>query len=1031
MAYRNSTLLKELPYSNLNNFQLKLCLDTTKIKFNDLITQNPLHKTLIQATTYEAFETISCKYYEQDKFINMTKETPIQMSILHINLQSSFKNLALLKANLIILGLDFDIIVVSEIGNHPKMKLYNVMKDNYDIEYAPPDSCKGGLAVFINKKNKYNVMDEMKIIIPEKIEDIWIQVYINNTIYYIGAIYRHPNQKTEQFTDKLNESINKLIKKNKNIIIVGDINISLLKTDPKSKAYLDTLLNNSMIPAINLPTRITDYSMSLIDHINVYRTQSSLKNKIISGNILLDISDHLPNFMIIEGKPKLNNKERPKIRIFSERNKAKFLDELKNSNWEVVYANDNANEAYDLFIKKFKKIYNKCFPLVKISRSKFKDKPWITKGLKISTRHKNNLYVKQLSNPDDYKLKYQTYKNKLSKALDIAEKNYYSNKLTQDQNKLSQIWNVYNELLNKEKTKEPPKIAKLIIDNHEITKDKDISNALNNYFATIGKTLAETFPKNTNFKVYLNNPNLNSFYQTEISEEEITKEIEQINVKKSPGMDDIKPMAVKLAIPYISKPLSHIYNLSFLTGQVPDQLKIAKIIPIFKKKEKYLPVNYRPISLLSIFEKIMEKLMYKRIYAFLTKFKIIIKIQFGFRNNHSTNLAVTEIVTSIKELINDKNNVLGIYCDLSKAFDTVDHDILLYKLNHYGIRGNTLKWFKSYLSNRKQSTYINQTYSDVLENNIGVPQGSVLGPLLFLIYINDIINITPHEDPNINIRLFADDTNIFISDKSIDNVYNIAQTTINKLYSWFSNNKLTLNTDKTFYSLFTNKNVTNPKKLFIENKEIKKVQSAKYLGIYLDDKMNWNDHTNKLKCKLMQLNSALHYLSRFINDDHARRIYYAYVYPHIIYGIENYGLTSKNNMKKIQISQNKIIKTLFKKDNRYNTDDLFKETKLMNVVNVCKLQQCCFVYKQKNQILPNIFNNYYITNIQVRQQSTRQNSNIYIPNIYLSEKAQRNIKYSGAILWNELPQNIQQSNTIHTFKKQLNKHLLNTQNSTT
>ena len=519
--------------------------------------------------------------------------------------------------------------------------------------------------------------------------------------------------------------------------------------------------------------------------------------------------------------------------------------------------------------------------------------------------------------------------------------------LLREKNKLNQIWKVYNELIGKAKS-DKNKINSLLIDNEEISGKSNISNAFNEYFASIGNKLGENFTNNGEFKNYLNNPNLNSIYLETISEEEIKKEISKLVNKKTPGNDDIPAWLVKLSSNFIAQPLSWIFNKSIENGHVPSQLKISKIIPIYKKGDKKCPSNYRPISLLSIFNKILEKLIYKRLYEFLNKFNILYNYQFGFRRNHSTMLALTELSTKIRELTESNNYTIGIYLDLSKAFDTVNHDILIYKLNYYGIRGKALNWLISYLKNRQLTTYVNQTYSNLKISNIGVPQGSVLGPLLFLIYVNDIFKII---DPRSNeeIRLFADDTNIFITNNSLNQTFKQAQLTLNKISNWFKNNQLTLNIEKTSFSLFTNKtNVNNSNRLKVNGKEISQVHSTKYLGLYLDDQLKWTKHSLHVKNKLNQLTGALRYLTKFINNEQAKTIYYAYIHPHIQYGLENYGQSNLKNTKIIQTAQNKALKILFKKDPLFNTTELYRETQLLNVNSLKDHLTLKFEFKQRN-----------------------------------------------------------------------------------
>ena len=302
---------------------------------------------------------------------------------------------------------------------------------------------------------------------------------------------------------------------------------------------------------------------------------------------------------------------------------------------------------------------------------------------------------------------------------------------------------------------------------------------------------------------------------------------------------------MKAYVDPISGPLTLIANMSFANGHFPSQLKLAKVIPIFKKNDVTYPGNYRPISLLSILNKVFEKLMYSRLYKFLTKHKILYSYQFGFHENHSTSLALIEIVDNIRQSIEDGNYTLGIYLDLTKAFDTVDHTILLRKLQHYGIRGITNDWFKSYLTDRKQYTLANGEKSDIENIKAGVPQGSVLGPLLFLIYINDVPNCTYEK-----LRLFADDANCFIIHKDPIILKQKAISTITNINEWLTANKLLISLPKTCYTIFSAQNKSIPENLKstkIGQTVIKRTASTKYIGIILDEKLDWHEHIQQLK----------------------------------------------------------------------------------------------------------------------------------------------------------------------------------------
>ena len=260
---------------------------------------------------------------------------------------------------------------------------------------------------------------------------------------------------------------------------------------------------------------------------------------------------------------------------------------------------------------------------------------------------------------------------------------------------------------------------------------------MNDHFVTVGEKLVENLMRNNpitynnDYKCYLNTAIKESLFINPVTEHELLLLIRNLNSNKSPGPDNIAPGLIKIAAPALIEPLLHIYNQSLMTGIVPDKLKIAKVIPVFKKGDHYVASNYRPISLLSIFDKILEKLMYTTLYSFLTKNNVLYKYQFGFRRNHSTALALIEVLDNIYRKLDENETVLGIYLDLQKAFDTVNHEILLYKLHYYGICGIGYNWFINYIDNRQQFTSVDQVHSNLAEIKCGVQQGSVLGPLLF------------------------------------------------------------------------------------------------------------------------------------------------------------------------------------------------------------------------------------------------------------------------------------------------------------
>ena len=541
----------------------------------------------------------------------------------------------------------------------------------------------------------------------------------------------------------------------------------------------------------------------------------------------------------------------------------------------------------------------------------------------------------------------------------------------------------------------------MLIDNKKVSDPQEITESFNKFFCDIGEQLASNFSNNNNsdFKKFLKDPAPQSFFLRKTNVIEIIDTVKKLKNSNSTGHDDFSNKFIKLSLPILAPALVKIFNLSLSSGIYPDKLKIAKVIPIFKKGATTSINNYRPISILSSINKIYEKILYTRLIKYIDKFQLLYKYQYGFRKNHSTDHALIELIDQIRFSIDNNQMTCGIFVDLSKAFDTVNHQILLNKLEHYGIRGKALKLFESYLTGRKQYVQINDNKSQTRSISCGVPQGSVLGPLLFLIFINDLPNCSPLG----NFRIFADDTNAFFHCNNIDELISTGKLIMSALNTWFSANKMTLNTDKSTFTIFksSRKIIPNiPDSIKFLNLEIKRTPTIKFLGLILDENLSWNPHINDLCSKLKSLFHIFYYIRDYISKKDIQTIYYSLIYSRIKYGINIFGNAGSVKIKKLQTLQNQLLKVLSEKKYRYPTEKLHKELELLLVEDIAKQELLTFVHNFFSNSLPPVFDNYFDT-FDHPYQTRNGSKSIRIRN-HSSETAAASVLVKGASLWNVL-----------------------------
>jgi hypothetical protein len=450
--------------------------------------------------------------------------------------------------------------------------------------------------------------------------------------------------------------------------------------------------------------------------------------------------------------------------------------------------------------------------------------------------------------------------------------------------------------------------------------------------------------------------------------------------KTSCGYDGISPKFIKQISDEIVSPLSHIANLSLEKGLFPSDMKISKIIPIYKNNDPTLVKNYRPISLLPAFSKIIERLVYNRLYKYISLHGILSPSQYGFQKNMSIEMAILEMQDRIIKALSNKLWCIGVFLDLSKAFDTLNHNILLSKLSYYGIRGTSLNWFHSYLENRSQFVSFIDKDSEYKKTICGVPQGSILGPLLFILYINDFSNISQDNQK----ILFADDTNILYTGPDINSLIPHINSSLDNIYRWFSANKLSLNVEKTNYVVFHRfrqviPNFSHP--ILIDSRQIKRVNTVKFLGIYLDQNMNWKEHISVKSNQIAKVNGILCRLKHQLPHNILKTIYNSLVLPHINYAVTSWGNTANNELKRIKILQKKSIRILSNSKYISHTEPLFKKLRLLKVEDIFKLNCCKMYHKLTKGLTPSYFHTELETNSHIHAHNTRQQNLIHTNSI--------------------------------------------------
>ena len=1046
-----------LPFYNIENDQLFLSA------INEMYAQRsvPLDFESLNEMTYNVFEldfddimnelndldpdlcyynqlisNTNSNYYSEESFNRTLAQSSSNnlpfFSILHANIRSFFANRDSLCNLLPSTSNLVSIICLSETWLTPDNADLATI-DGYDHESRVRlHKTGGGVSVFISNTLKHIVRGELSAIEPH-IECIFVEIdkgslsADRNVI--VGCIYRPPKASIVDFNESLKITLDTISKENKFLYLTGDFNIDLLSTSQNTytpaSEFTELLFSYSVFPTINKPTRITSSSATIIDNVFV----NNLHNQVItSGIIASDVSDHCPIFCSTPFSIRNNDSDKYiSKRTFNDNSRARFSNMLEQIDWNQSLHESECQSAFTSFYNEYKRCFDTCFPLRRVKLGYKNRKVWLSAGLKESIKKKNKLYCIYLKSKNETdKHVYFNYKRRLRSLMRSAERNHYDDMFSQCQGNLRKSWGIIKEIINKHRDSSRGSEKTFLIDGANTSDKKTICNAFNKFFVNIGPNLANTIPQSNTNPTSLLERNSSTMFARPTNEVEIQNIIRDLR-NSAPGPDNIPAAIIKHSAMYIGQVLSHIINLSLSEGVVPDELKIAQVKPLFKSGDASQINNYRPISLLPCFSKILEKCMATRLFEFIDRHSILYKYQFGFRPKHNTSMALHHLVDKVVESLDSSQSIVGVALDFRKAFDTVDHTILLGKLYEYGIRGSLHHWFASYLHGRRQ--FVSWLGADSTTSLIrcGVPQGSILGPILFLLYINDL-----PRSCSLTSIIYADDTNLFVTGRNIEECINKINTNSLRLLDWIHSNKLSLNLDKTQYIVFS-KRKTPPTqhKLLIDGHIIQRVPSMKFLGVYIDEHLSWRCHISYIRGKVSRSLGMLRCAKPNLNQNTMVTLYYCFIYPYINYCIDVWGQCSEDLFLSIFRTQKKAVRLISSSHRRAHTATIFNRLNILPLRCVYIYSCALFMFKHHHHLLPAVMSELFSLNTSVHHINTRQRTLLHVPRL-ISTFSKKSIRYRGVFIWNQIPTHpcsIDIDVSVSSFKSSLRLLLVNNNNA--
>jgi len=953
------------------------------------------------------------KYYSVEAFSHLLEEKNCKFFIFNFNVRSFSKNSDEICGILGKLSNRPDVIVFTETwfteGTVAELDGYNSFH-TYRNELRG-----GGVSIYVSKQYSGSYVSQWSYV-DVFIEMCTVNIKVRDDNIVVHGIYRPPDMNVRVFNERLSNLLDD-VRQTKHVFLVGDFNLDSVNQTAPAVDFSHLCQSHSFVQLITVPTRVSRGVSTCLDQI-WYNQLAEAK----SGVLEIDVTDHYPAFTIV---PLLLGTDDFIIKRFRDHSDASLRalrDDIEifvgDCNQTLFREGVCINEAMELFIDGVYAAYDKCCR-IRTKRIVYKRnmKPWITDSLIDCIRRKHRLFRDYKRGVVDYNY-YNSFKDLVNKLLRRTKVKYFAGKFDAVRGDSAATWKIINSLTNNKSKRTSP--CRILFNGNPITDPVDIASNFNNYFSAIAEQLDNRIVRSDRTPISYMSPRVDAtFFVSPIIAADICDVINKLKCS-SKGLNSTPTYILKFLADLLSPIIAELFNMSISSGQFPDVLKLARVVPVYKAGDPEDQGNYRPISNLTDFSKIFEKVMYKQFMSFVKSNNILNPNQFGFQKSSSTSDAIVEYLDNLYQTLNFRKSAVSVFLDFSKAFDTVKHEVLIDKLEHLGVRGLVLRWFSSYLSNRQQYVSVGGYNSSRSHIRMGVPQGSVLGPLLFLLYINDMSN----SSGKLHFIHFADDTTVFMSGKEADILIDEVNVELVHVNEWLCANRLVLNTAKTTTMIISDFGLQNLRPVRIAGVDVEFVHESKFLGVIIDDKLSFNRHVEKLSSTVSRSLGMLNRMSDFIPQSVKLNIYYSIIYSRITYAILAWGQSGLGNIARINrllrrahkwvlfpyYSEEKIAQEFLKFQSVY---DYFAAMKLYKIL---KLGHHSYFAPILNNLEPQ----------HDHRTRFRSHYRFNVPKLNKS-KCQRCFLYQAIRIWNSLSELTKSSCSLKEFKGKLKKEILHRQ----